>query len=185
MTEVYDNAAYGVMARFETAERLVMAARTLHADGVAQLEAYTPYPIEGLAEFVGPARASRGVAIASFVSAAVAGIATYGMQWYSATFAYPFVVGGKPLDGWPAFMPATLAMVLLFAVLGAWLGMAALNRFPKPYHPAFNVAEFATASSDGFFLIVSHPEDRQEDDDGELEKRLRDLGAVQLDEVPA
>lgn len=184
MTEVYPDEAYGVMARFESAEGLLMAAKTLRADGVMQVEAYAPYPVEGLAEFVGrPERASRGVAITSFVSAAVAGIATYAMQWYSATYAYPFVVGGKPLDGWAPFMPATVAMVLLFAVIGAWLGMAALNRLPKPYHPAFNVAEFAKASSDGFFLLVSHPADREKNN-GEIEKRLRDLGAASIDEVP-
>lgn len=174
--------SYGVMARFESADALVAAVKTLRADGMPGITAYAPYPVEGLAEPAGGH--GRGVAITSFVSAAVAGVATYGMQWYSAVLGYPFVVGGKPLGGWPAFMPATFAMVLLFAVIGAWLGMAAFNRFPQPYHPAFNVASFGRASSDGFFVLVAHPagEDKRH---GEIEKRLRDLGAASVDEVPA
>lgn len=179
--------SYGLIARFDTPEALLMAAQALDADGVKTLEAFTPYPVAGLAGFVAGGKRTRGVAITSFVSAAVAGIGTYVMQWYSAVFAYPFVVGGKPLHGWPAFMPATFAMVLLFAVLGAWVAMAALNRFPQPYHPAFNVAEFARASSDGFFLLVAGPTGPTGADarNSEVEKRLRDLGAAHIEQVPS
>ena len=175
--------SYGLMARFDTAEALVTAAKALQADGVTPIEAYTPYPVEGLAAIVSGGEHTRGVARASFVSAAVAGIATYGMQWYSATAGYPFVVGGKPLHGWPAFMPATLAMVLLFAVVGAWIGMAALNRLPQPYHPAFNVDAFARASSDGFFLLVARPAGEGAEH-SEIDKRLRALHAARIDRVP-
>ncbi|GAB3681564.1 DUF3341 domain-containing protein [Salinisphaera aquimarina] len=175
-------AAYGWLARFEHADALLAAARTLRADGVTGVEAYTPYPVEGLGTVVGGT--SRGVALWSLISGAVAGLITFFMQWYSAVYAYPFVVGGKPLGGWPAFMPATAAMVMLFAVIGAWIGMLVGNRLPQPYHPAFNVEAFARASSDGFFLLVERPAN-DEEDRGRIERRLRELGAASVDAVPA
>lgn len=173
--------AYGVLARFATADDLLAAVKALRADGMPGIEAYSPYPVEGLADTLGAG--SRGVALWSLASAALAGIGTYVMQWYAAVIDYPFVVGGKPLNSWPAFIPPTVSMVLLFAVIGACLGMTIGNRLPQPYHPAFNVDAFADASDDGFFLLVAHPGEGDETH-SEIGKRLRDLKATLVTEVP-
>lgn len=173
--------AYGLLARFETADDLLTAAKALRADGMPGIQAYSPYPVPGLATELNAG--SRGVALWSLGSATLAGIATYVMQWYAAVIDYPFVVGGKPLNAWPAFIPPAVSMVLLFAVLGAFIGMVVGNRLPQPYHPAFNVDEFARASDDGFFLIVAHPAEG-DDKPNEISKRLRDLKAASVVEVP-
>jgi len=173
--------AYGLIARFETADDLLAAVKALRADGMLGIQAYSPYPVAGLADELDAG--SRGVALWSLISATLAGIATYVMQWYAAVIDYPYVVGGKPLNAWPAFIPPTVSMVLLFAVLGAVIGMAVGNRLPQPYHPAFNVDEFARASDDGFFLLVTHPA-QGDDKHSELGKRLHDLKATSIVEVP-
>ncbi len=172
---------YGLLARFETPQALLAAVRALRADGWVQLEAFSPYAVEGVAEALG--YKSRKIAVTSFVAAALAAMLTYFMQWYSAVIAYPYAIGGRPLHSWPAFMLATFAMLILFAVLGAVFAMLFGNRLPQPYHPAFNVDRFVHASEDGFFLLVAASDAAYDPDD--TAQRLKQLHAVHVDTVPA
>ena len=44
---------YGIMAEFDSAQALVDAARKTHEAGYKKIDAYSPFPIEGLAEEIG------------------------------------------------------------------------------------------------------------------------------------
>ena len=41
---------YGMMAEFDSAQALVDAARAKHQAGYKKIDAYSPFPVEGLAE---------------------------------------------------------------------------------------------------------------------------------------
>lgn len=143
---------YGMMAEFDTPQALVDAAKRTHEAGYNKIDAYSPLPIEGLAEAIGFHHDE--VPLVVLIGGIVGGLTGYLMQWWMSAVDYPINVGGKPPHSWPAFIVITFEMTILFAGLSAVFGMLALNGLPMPYHPVFNVARFAMASKDRFFLIV-------------------------------
>jgi len=143
---------YGIMAEFDSATALVEAARKTHDAGYRKIDAYSPFPVEELAEAIG--FHTNRVGLVTLIGAIVGGLSGYLMQYWMNGVNYPVIVGGKPPHSWPAFIPITFEMTILFGGISAVLGMLALNGLPMPYHPVFNVPRFAMATKDRFFLIV-------------------------------
>ena len=117
------------------------------------MDAYSPLPIEELHEAIGfhDTKLPLIVLIGGIDRRPVVAIfcSTGRRRWR-----IRLNVGGKPLNSWPAFIPVTFECTILGAALAAVLGMLALNGLPQPYHPVFNVARFALASRNRFFLCI-------------------------------
>jgi hypothetical protein len=140
------------MAEFDSAQELMDAAHKTHAAGYQKIDAYSPFPIEGLAEAIGFHK--NRVALVVLIGAIIGGLSAYALQYWVAVITYPTNVGGRPYHSWPSFIIVTFELTILFGGLSAVIGMLALNGLPMPYHPVFNVAEFAKASENKFFLVV-------------------------------
>jgi hypothetical protein len=143
---------YGLMAEFEAPVEILRAARRARQAGYRHMDAYSPYPVEGLPQELGLSRTR--VPFVVLIGGFVGAFAGYGMQYYAAVISYPINVGGRPLNSWPVFIPITFEMMVLIASFAALIGMFALNGMPMPYHAVFNVPEFARASQDRFFLCI-------------------------------
>ncbi len=143
---------YGLMAEFATAQEVLKATRQAREAGYREMDAYTPYPVEGLAAELGlpRTRVPFVVLMAGLVGAGVG----FFMQWYSMAVDYPFNAGGRPFNSWPVFVPIAFEVMVLVAAFAALLGMFFLNGLPRPHHPVFNVARFDRASQDRFFLCI-------------------------------
>jgi hypothetical protein len=143
---------WGVMAEFATADELVAAARRVRESGYEHVEAYSPFPIDGLAEALGFER--NRVPLFTFVGALCGGIGGYFLQWYSAVVDYPVNIAGRPLNSWPMFVPVTFEMAVLGGALAAVISMLAASGLPKLHHPLFAVPEFDLATRNRFFLCL-------------------------------
>jgi hypothetical protein len=143
---------YGLMAEFATPEALVEATRRAYADGYRKMDAYTPMPVDGLPEALGSTRT--WVSAMVFMGGLAGCVGGFGLMYWITCIAYPMNVGGRPFYSWPAYIPPTFEMTVLFASLTAVVGMLALNGLPQPYHPVFNVPRFQLASQDRFFLCI-------------------------------
>lgn len=143
---------HGVMGEFETPEQLLAAAKRAKQAGYKHVEAYTPFPIEGLAQAIGFRWTA--VPLITLIGGIGGGLTGFGLQYWCAAISYPQNIAGRPLNSWPAFIPVTFELTILGASIFAVIGMLALNKLPQPYHPVFSVERFAHASTDRFFLVI-------------------------------
>jgi hypothetical protein len=143
---------WGLVAEFDGPAAIVDAAARTRAAGYRRIDAYTPFPVEGLDAALGVRRTWLPLLVLLGGLGGAAG--GYLMQHYAMAVSYPLNVGGRPLVSWPMFVPITFELAILAAGLTAVVGMVLLNGLPMPYHPLFNVPRFAGVTRDRFFLAV-------------------------------
>jgi len=172
---------HGVMAEFLSPAALLRAGKRAYAAGYRRMDAYAPMPVEGLAEVIGFKK--NKVALAVLCGGSFGAIGGFTLLEWIAGIAYPHNVGGRPLNSWPSWIPITFECMILCSAITSLLCVLFMNGLPKPYHPVFNVPEFARASKDRFFLCIesSDPQFRAE----EAMDFLREVGGREVSIVPA
>jgi len=167
-TDTPRNAIYGLMAEFLSPQELLDALKKVHAEGYEKLDAYTPYPVEEINHEVchhqksvvskivlcgGLTGGLFGLLFQTWAMGALPFLQdlTYKIFGYSG---YAFNIGGRAYFSWPAFVPVTFELTILFSAFSAVIGMFAVNGLPAPYHPVFNVDRFERATVDRFFLVI-------------------------------
>ncbi len=170
--------ARALLAGFPESEALVAAARAARDAGRPALDAFTPFPVEGLAEAVGASKpplpwimlaAGLGVAAAAYL-----------MEWWSAKYGYTLNLGGRPLHSWPAFLIAPAEIGVLAAALAGFVGFLAYTGLPRLNHPLFERDAFDRASQDQFLLALPWPAPEEA---GEVREKLFAAGALWVQEA--
>jgi hypothetical protein len=169
------------MAEFKTPEDLIAATHKVRAAGYSKLDAYTPFPIEEVIEEVAPG--NTGVPLLVLIMGVTGALTGFGLQYYGNLIDWPMNIGGRPLNitNWPAMIPITFEMGILFAAFTAAISMVVLNGLPLPYHPVFNTPRFERASQDSFFLCIESTDPLF--DRAQTSQFLRTLGPLQVSEV--
>jgi hypothetical protein len=172
---------FGLMAEFESVDALFAATRRARQAGYREMDAYTPYAVEGLAEELGEPKTR--IPLVVLIGGLVGAGAGFLMQYWSMAVDYPFNSGGRPLNSWPAYVPIAFEMLILVASFSAFFSMLFMNDLPRPHHPLFNVPQFARASQDRFFLCIEAT-DPQFDAERTLEFLSASEAHVGVVEVP-
>jgi hypothetical protein len=175
-----DTGLYGILAEFDTAEKLLHATRRAYGAGFRAIDAYAPFPVEGLSDALG--FRPRAVPLIALFAGMLGAATGYGLQFFIHVVSLPIDVGGRPLNSWPSFIPVTFEMGVLFAALALFFGLLMLNGHPEPYHAVFNVDAFARASRDRFFLCIEARDPRF--DRQSTRQFLLDLDARAVSDVP-
>lgn len=181
MRNQYSSDIHGVIAEFAGPDELTHAAHAAREAGYRQFDAYSPFPIEEVIEEVAPG--NTGVPLIVLICGLTGATTGFLLQFIGNLIDYRFVIGGRPMDitNWPAMIPITFELGILFSAFGAVFGMLALNGFPAPYHPVFNTPRFERASQDAFFLCIESTDPLF--DRGRTAQFLRSLGPLQVSEV--
>ncbi|MGF1508687.1 MAG: DUF3341 domain-containing protein [Myxococcota bacterium] len=146
------NGLYGLAAEFPSGQDLLRAAGAVRRAGYTKFDTFSPLPIHGMEDAVGQRYTLLPWVV--FVAAVAGGALGFGLQYWTSVIDYPLVIGGKPLNSWPAFIPITFECTILFAGLTSAIAMVLMNGLPRPYHPMFNTPRFERATVDRFFLCI-------------------------------
>ena len=171
--------SFGLMAMFETVEALRLAVRRTREAGYRDIDAYTPFPVEGLPEELGVQGSF--IPLIALLCGIAGSIGIYGLLYYAMAVNYPLDVGGRAHNSWPTFIPITFEVAILCGFLGALFAMFWATGLPGPYQSVFNARCFDLASLDRFFLCIKKTDPRF--DPAKTRQFLTDLDPVEVSDV--
>jgi hypothetical protein len=173
----------GYVAEFESAHHIVAAATKTREAGYTRIDAYSPLPVEGLADALG--FRDMYVPLIMLVGGILGGLGGFGLLYFTQVIDYPLNIGGRPVEptnfGWAHFIPITFECIVLLAALSGIAGMFMLNGLPQPYHPLFDTPGFDRATSDRFFLSIEMADPKF--DVARTQAFLESLNPVRVSEV--
>ncbi len=181
-TENKSREMYGLLAKFDTQDDLIDAARRTYEAGYRKFDTYSPYPVPELAE----AMHLHGSPLPFWILAGgiIGMVGAFFMMAFAMGIDYPLNIGGRPYLSWPTYIPITFELTVLFASFAGVIGMFVVTRFPMPYHPVFNSEDFLEhGSRDGYYLSIEASDPKYN-----LERTrsfLEGLGSTQVTEIEA
>ncbi|MCR9292315.1 MAG: DUF3341 domain-containing protein [bacterium] len=171
--------SFGWMAEYEDENKLLDAARKVRDSGYTRIDAFTPFPVHGIDEALGIKPTV--LPWFTFCAGATGTLTALTMQWWMNAYDYPYIISGKPFASWPAFIPVTFELTVLFSAFMTLFAMLGLNGLPKLSNALFNNPRFDRATDDRFFLWVDSRDKYFNSD--KVRNLLADTGAIEVDEV--
>jgi Protein of unknown function (DUF3341) len=170
-----------LIAEFSNPDALSVAARRARDQGFALVDVLSPCPVEGIDETLALPKSQ--IRLPMLTAAVGVAAFAYGLEAWSAVYAYPIDSGGRPLYSWPVFLLVPFEVGVLSAAIAGFIALLALCGLPRLNHPLFDCDGIERASDDRYFLILSAPAD--EHDEERLRSLLLQPDALRIERRPA
>lgn len=153
----------GLVGLFDNPDTLLQAARRVRDAGYRKWDCHTPYPVHGLDQAMGLAESPVPTICltAGFLGVGAALL----MQWWMDAVDYPIRIGGKPLFSWPAFVPITFELFVLFAALATMASILIFGKLGRWHSPLHDSDVMREITSDRFALVLDGSDPRYAADD--------------------
>jgi hypothetical protein len=164
-----------LVGSFDHEEDLLDAVARVRQQGWRIVDVYVPYAVHGLDRALG-LRPSR-LSWVAFVGGALGVALAVWFQFWTTAVDWPINVGGRPWNSWPAFVPVTFELMVLFAGLGIVLAFLLTCRL----YPGKKPDLAFSGVTDNHFVVVLQERDAAFDPDV-VRRMLRACHAVDADE---
>jgi hypothetical protein len=144
--------SYGIGFRFANPAAAIRAAQLLRKAGLKKIEGFGPFPLDEFEEALG--HVGSKIPLIALLAGIIGGISAYALEYFTAVIQYPLNIGGRPLHSWPAFIPVTFELTVLFSACAIIGGFLVVTGLPRLHHPVFEIPDFEHASDDRFYLCV-------------------------------
>lgn len=163
-----------IVASFPREAALADALAQLRDARLGPVETYTPSPLAG-------EDTHSPIPLIILAAGLIGGAASFALQTYSSTLAYPFASGSRPDFAWASFIPTAFENAVLVAIAAGFAAFMFINRLPRLYDPVDEAPALRPATGNAWVLAL-----RSEDPATLARARtlLRTLGPAQLDELP-
>jgi mono/diheme cytochrome c family protein len=172
-----EKSIYAITSLFITPDELIHAASEVSKAGYTKFDVHTPYPVHGMdgAMRVKPSK------IGSFAFVfGLLGVLTAMMliSWVTLS-EYPLVIGGKPFWSWPAFVPISFELTVLFVAVFSTVAMIVFYfKFPNNAHPLHDTPYMKRVSSDTFGITIEANDPKF--DEQRVKGFLKSLGGKEI-----
>lgn len=173
--------SYGLIGEFRTSEAAAAVARELQEAGFVRWDVYGPAPLEDIGRAT-PTRRGRVITAIMFAGAIAGACWGYFLQYWDAVIDFPINVGGRPLNGWPGFVPSAWEICALFTVYFGFFAFLGTCRLPRLHQPIFAAPRFERATQDRFFVCVEAADAKY--DAARLREIFAGHGVIETSEVP-
>jgi hypothetical protein len=137
-----------LLAIYDCDQKLLHSAEKARDKNIEMYDVYTPFPVHGLDDAMGIKRSflpyiTFGMGIAGLITACF-------LQVWTSAFSWPAIIGGKPFISWPAFVPISFELTILFAAHGTVAAFLIYNKLfpgkePMIMHPEQTCSKFVIA----------------------------------------